>query len=111
MRGLRALPGTHPELNAVILVHRDGRVQHIHGAEHLGGLVDAVLGVAGKSLDERREVCHRDFLTTRSLAASEGDLDDGDTIVIQPDLDGITGDGESGGVDSGREQLGHDGLP
>jgi hypothetical protein len=109
--GLRALAGADAELNAVILVHRDGRVEHVHRREHLGRLVDTILGVAGEGLDERREVGHRHLLRAGALATGEGEADDGDAVVIQTDLDALASGGEGGGIDRGREQLGHGDYP
>jgi hypothetical protein len=110
VRGLRPLARADAELDAVILVHRDGRVEHVHGGEHLGRLVDAVGGVARESLDEGGEVRDGHLLRPRALATGEGELDDRHAVVVEADLDALASDGEGGGVGGGGEQLGHDGI-
>lgn len=110
VRRLRTLAGADTERHAVVLVHRDRRVEHIHGGQRLGRAVQTVRRVAVKGFDERREVRDRDLLLAGALATGEGDGHDSHAVVIDPDLDALASDSDGGGVDGGSEKLGHDEL-
>ena len=86
-------------------------MEHVHGGQGLRGLVDAVLRVAVEGFDEGGEIRDGDLLRSRTLATGEGETDDGNAVIVQTDLDALTGGGEGGGVDGADEQLGHDDLP
>lgn len=107
VRRLGTLAGTDAERHAVVLVHRDRRVEHIHGGQRLGRAVQTVLRVPIEGVDEGGEVRDGDLLTARALTLGEGDGDDSHPLIIDTDLDRLTGDSDGGGIDGGGEQLGH----
>lgn len=111
VRRLGTLARANTEGDTVVLRVGDGGVEHVHGGQRLRGLVDAILRVAVEGFDEGGEIRDGDLLRSRTLATGEGETDDGNAVIVQTDLDALTGGGEGGGVDGADEQLGHDDLP
>ena len=107
VRRLGTLAGADTERDAIIVVHGDRSVQHVHGGEGLRRAVQTVGSVAVKGFDEGREIRDGDFLCAGALATGEGEADDGDARIVEADFDGVAGGGEGGRGGGVDEKLGH----
>lgn len=107
VRRLRTLAGADTERDAIIVVHANRGVEHIHGGQGLRRAVQTVLRVAVKGFDERGQIRDRNLLSAGALSTGEGEAHDGDARIVEADLNAIAGGGEGGRGGGVDKQLGH----